>query len=235
MTLPQSGDVVEEIMRDLDRNRRRIEDLEGIEIPFLQDVQVGAGGDGGGRELVRKIEPTGSDDVVFDEIIDDVDQTKFRHLQVMYLANYEEDAATGESALFLRLNGNTTAGAYNFTKHRAGKSLSTDGDIHTIDGADEDEISVGELPTIDDADLDGSEHGFGWVDFTYWAEQTFKGIHIFHGTFRAGGSGSFANMKILQTWARFEETVEIDEIRFFSFGSGAQWGGDTVFSLYALT
>jgi len=201
-----------EILRELDANGRRIADLEGIEIPFEEDVEIGGGG-GGGRTVIETKTPSGVSSVTFSSI-DTIEE--FRHLQLNYVVQAESVGA--EVNMRVRLNGSSTVGDYNWTRHES--LTDTSGsffDAHgLIKSLNNDDLLIGFAPGEANAVVDPQLFAFGVLDFLYKNEATFKVVQGRNGTLRANFQEGMRKQLLAGS---FRDTGRLDSIVFDIIGS----------------
>ena len=213
MMLPrQDEETLAQILRELDANDRRIDDLEGIEIPFLEDVQIG-GGAGAGRTVIETKTPSGVASVTFSSI-DTIEA--FRHLQLNYVVQAETSGA--EVNMRVRLNGSSTVGDYNWTRHES--LTDTSGsffDAHgLIKSLNNDDLLIGFAPGEANAAVDPKLFAFGVLDFLYKNEATFKVVQGRNGTQRPTFQEGMRKQLLAGS---FRDLARIDSIVFDIIGS----------------
>lgn len=212
-------DTVERILRRIDQHKRRLEDLEGIEIPFQVEVQDGLTAEGV-RTLIEEQSPVGASAITFSEIPLD-----FKHLEVRWIAKSNENTSTVKHTV--RINGFQSG--YAMTQHKAQKSLGAESDAHFIEGFDsETELRIGEI-TGDQ----GGQDNFGWgiAHFPYYLEVMFKGVLASTGAF-ATGTPAVNNIGGFDMAGRLSNSGNINTLRFaIDLGTFKQ---GSKYSLYGL-
>lgn len=190
---------VQEVLQVMAAHRRRINDLEGIEIPFQAQVPTGGGGTGV-RDEIEEILPVGLNSFDFLNI-----PQVYKHLEVRYLAR--SDRVASFETLNVRINGLLTAGAHEHTRHQYTATAD-----HIFFGTSSTRVDFAEVPSsLADAD----EFGNGVVDFPYYKTTRFKGLLSYGGHWKDGVG--LENHGSRDTGGRGESTVAITKLTFFLF------------------
>ena len=218
-------DSLEQILEEIDAHDRRIEDLEGIEIPFQSTIESGGDGiPGEGRTLIEEINLSGEVTVTFSSI----PQT-FEHLELRYKVASNDDDLTHE--MFLTINGLGAGGDYNWSRHELIVALGGGSDFHTVFGDDPGEITLGEIPDANDPEVSVREFTLGIAILPHYVkDNSYKGVFNRHLSFLAS---DFDNVEKQVTTGMVRETDEITELTLGLF-AGETFATGSVAHLYGL-